>query len=92
MSRGAYDAFMESISNHVPPEAAAYNPDNETTLRSKQRYRVRVRGSDQQYEVVGRFTGFTVPEDGATEVLILEFVAEHSYADPADQDEKGSDA
>lgn len=91
MSSSAYDAFMESISSHVPPEAASYNPDSETTIRSKARYRIRVRGTDMNYEVVARFTGFTIPDDGAGEVLILEFVPEHSFADPADQDEPGPD-
>jgi hypothetical protein len=85
MSSDAFKAFQEAIGNHVPPEATPFNPDDETTLRSKARYRVRVRGSDQQYEVVGRFTGFTVPDEGAEEVLILEFVAEHSFRDPNEE-------
>ena len=92
MKTDAFLAFQEAIGGHVPPEAANYNPDNETTLRQKVRYRIRVRGTDMNYEVVARFTGFSVPEEAASEVLILEFVPEHSFADPDDQDEPGPDA
>jgi hypothetical protein len=88
----AFKALQDAIAGHVPPEAASYNPDNETTLRQKVRYRIRIRGTDMNYEVVARFTGFGVPETDATEVLILEFVPEHSFADPDDQDKPGPDA
>ena len=77
------DRFLEATKNHVPPEAD--NIMNETTgLRKPARYRVRIRGTDAQHEVVARFTGYEIPEEGSGEVLILEFVSEHSYKDPSD--------
>lgn len=90
MSSKAFDKFIEAVSSHVPPEAVKFNPDSETTVRSKVCYRVRVRGSDMNFEVVGRFAGFTIPDEGAPEVLILEFVSEHSYKDP-DEEENNVD-
>ena len=85
------DRFLEATEGHVPPEAPRIT-EEEVTLREPLRYRVRVRGTDAQYEVVARFTGFGIPDADNPEVLILEFVPEHSFAGPADQDEPGPDA
>lgn len=87
MSTNAFDEFQKAISGHVPPESVPFNPDDDTTIRSKVRYRIRFRGSDMNFETVARFTGFTVPDDGAPEVLILEFVSEHSFKDPDEEAE-----
>lgn len=91
MSSDAFKAFQDAIGGHVPPEATSYNPDNETTLRQNIRYRIRIRGTDMNYEVVARFTGFSIPDENDGEVLILEFVPEHSFADPNDADKPGPD-
>ncbi len=74
----AMEAFQAVVGDHVPPDAVNIT-EEEVALRVPVRYRVRVRGNDMNFEVVGRFTGFTVPEDDATEVLILEFVSEYSF-------------
>ncbi len=74
----ALQAFEESIAAHVPPEAENIT-EEEVCLRVPVRYRIRVRGSDMQFEAVGRFTGFGVPNDDDPEVLILEFVSENSF-------------
>jgi len=76
--KSALEAFQDVIGGHVPPEAENIT-EKEVALRVPMRYRLRVRGTDMQYEVVGRFTGFTVPSDDDPEVLILEFVSEHSF-------------
>ena len=78
--------FEEAISGHVPPEAERITIE-EVCLRVPVCYRIRVRGSDMNFEVVGRFTGFTVPDDGDPEVLILEFTSEHSYNNENEDDE-----
>lgn len=70
--------FNEITSAHVPPKVKNII-EEEVCLRVPLPYRIRVRGSDMQYEVVGRFTGFTVPAADDPEVLILEFVPEHSF-------------
>ena len=75
--------FERVIGDHVPPEAENIT-EKEVCLRVPTRYRIRVRGSDMQFEAVARFTGFDVPTEDAPEVLILEFTSEHSF--DTDQD------
>ncbi len=77
--QNALEAFQGVIGDHVPPEHEGNLMEEEVALRVPVRYRVRVRGSDMQFEAVVRFTGFDVPADDATEVLILEFVSENSF-------------
>lgn len=76
-----FEAFGAAIEGHVPPKHEGNIMEEEVCLRVPVRYRIRVRGSDMQFEAVGRFAGFDVPADAAPEVLILEFVSEHSYND-----------
>lgn len=76
--------FAEITATHVPPKGKNVILE-EVCLRVPLCYRLRVRGSDANYEVVGRFTGFTVPADNNPEILILEFVAEHSYKNQDDE-------
>lgn len=83
----ALAAFAKVTDGHVPPDAENIT-EEEVALRVPIRYRVRVRGSDMQFEVVGRFTGFDVPADDAPEVLILEFVAENSFNTELDDAEE----
>lgn len=89
--KSSLDRFLEATEGHVPPVADSIMSE-EVKLSAPKRYRVRIRGTDMQYEVVARFTGFGIPDESDTSVLILEFVPEHSFADPADQDEPGPDA
>lgn len=86
MSGNALQQFEEAIGAHVPPDAENITI-KEVCLRVPVRYRVRVRGTDMQYEVVARFTGFDVPDDDDPEVLILEFVPEHSFNKEQDEEE-----
>ncbi len=75
----ALQQFEKAIGTHVPPEHEGNIMEDEVCLRVPVRYRIRIRGSDMQFEVVGRFAGWDVPADDASEVLILEFVSEYSY-------------
>lgn len=79
-------AFEDALGGHIPPQVKNIT-EEEVCLRVPIRYRVRVRGTDMQYEVVARFTGFGVPADDAPEVLILEFVSEYSFNTKQDENE-----
>lgn len=70
--------FAKITAAHVAPKVKSVI-EGEVCLRVPLSYRIRVRGSDMQYEGVVRFTGFTVPAADDPEILILEFVAEHSF-------------
>lgn len=70
--------FAKITSAHVAPKVKSVI-EGEVYLRVPLSYRIRVRGSDMQYESVVRFTGFTIPAADDPEILILEFVSEHSF-------------